>query len=68
MLMFHQSNRILLPELKSFQIPLAGETIKDGERSSENGLYPLKITSRSFNWTKSPITSLYSSSSFKQYQ
>jgi hypothetical protein len=40
MLMLHyKGNRIPpFPELKSFQIPLAGETIKDGERSSENGL------------------------------
>ena len=45
------------PELKSFQIPLAGETIKDGERSSENGLNPLKLLPARFNCTKSPITS-----------
>lgn len=45
------------PELKSFQIPLAGETINDGERSSENGLSPLKLLPARFNCTKSPITS-----------
>jgi hypothetical protein len=58
MLMLHyKGNRIPFPELKSFQIPLAGETIKDGERSSENGLNPLKLLPALFNWTKSPITS-----------
>ena len=45
------------PELKSFQIPLAGDTINDGERSSENGLNPLKLLPARFNCTKSPITS-----------
>jgi hypothetical protein len=43
MLMLITKNRNSpFPELKSFQIPLAGETMKDGERSSENGLNPLK--------------------------
>ena len=45
------------PELKSFQIPLAGETIKEGERSSEKGLKPLKLLPARFKLTKSPITS-----------
>ena len=45
------------PELKSFQIPLAGETMNDGERSSENGLSPLKLLPARFKFTKSPITS-----------
>jgi hypothetical protein len=44
MLMLHyKGNRIPLFRTKIFQIPLAGETIKDGERSSENGLNPLKL-------------------------
>jgi hypothetical protein len=45
MLMLHyKGNRIPFPELKSFQIPL-GAKPKDGERSSENGLNPLKLPS-----------------------
>jgi hypothetical protein len=36
---------------------LAGDTINDGERSSENGLNPLKLLPARFNCTKSPITS-----------
>jgi hypothetical protein len=44
MLMLHyKGNRISLSRTKIFPIPLAGETIKDGERSSENGLNPLKL-------------------------
>ena len=37
------------PDEKSFQIPLAGETINDGERSSENGLNPLKLLPARFS-------------------
>jgi hypothetical protein len=29
------------PDEKSFQIPFAGDTINDGDRSSENGDNPL---------------------------
>jgi hypothetical protein len=36
---------------------LAGDTIKEGERSSEKGLNPLKLLPARFNCTKSPITS-----------
>ena len=45
------------PDEKSFQIPLAGETMNEGERSSENGDNPLKLLPARFNCTKSPITS-----------
>ena len=45
------------PELKSFQIPFAGDTINDGDRSSENGDKPLKLLPARFSITKSPITS-----------
>src|SRR5680860_937187 len=46
-----------LPLLKSFQICFTGDTIKLGERSSVNGLKPLKLAPDFFNCTKSPITS-----------
>ena len=45
------------PELKSFQICLTGDTINDGERSSENGLKPLKLLPARLSCTKSPMTS-----------
>ena len=45
------------PELKSFQICLTGDTINDGERSSENGLNPLKLLPARLSCTKSPMTS-----------
>lgn len=38
-------------------MPLAGDTIKDGERSLEKGLNPLKLLPARFNCTKSPMTS-----------
>jgi hypothetical protein len=49
-------NRVPLPELKSSKF-LYGDTINDGERSSENGLNPLKLLPARFKFTKSPITS-----------
>ena len=45
------------PELKSFQICFTGDTIKDGERSSENGLNPLKLLPARLSNTKSAMTS-----------
>ena len=45
------------PLLKSFQICLAGETIKLGVFSFENGLSPLKFEPDFFSCTKSPMTS-----------
>ena len=46
-----------LPLEKSFQICLTGDTIKLGERSSVNGLSPLKLAPDFLSCTKSPITS-----------
>jgi hypothetical protein len=59
MFVFHEKATALppLPELKSFQICLAGDTINDGERSSENGLSPLKLLPARLSCTKSPMTS-----------
>ena len=45
------------PDEKSFQICFTGETMNEGERSSENGDSPLKLLPARFNCTKSPITS-----------
>ena len=45
------------PLLKSFQICLAGETIKLGVFSFEKGLRPLKFEPDFLSCTKSPITS-----------
>lgn len=45
------------PELKSFQICFTGETMKEGERSSEKGLSPFRLLPARLSCTKSPITS-----------
>jgi hypothetical protein len=54
---FHQNaTEFPFPELKSSKF-LYGDTINDGERSSENGLNPLKLLPARFKFTKSPIPS-----------
>src|SRR6056300_557391 len=46
-----------LPLEKSFQICFTGDTIKLGDRSSVNGLSPLKLDPDFLSCTKSPMTS-----------